>query len=326
MKKVRPEASWNELSARQQQILEGWLFDERLSYDEALKRAKGELKYKGTRSSLRRFYEHTAREREASGFEEARRLAEAVNGAGVTTGILRRAGMKVMGRHFLKQVTQSPDKAKEWGPLAKLLLRNEENEWRRKLQGEENVIRRAYLDLARERFHYQAMEEAMKALPQLKELEESMKDPEVTKFEANKKMNDLRRQMFGDAIPELKPENAEEEAHPEIIEQRYREARRRQNEQWAKEHAELAKEHAEERRRAVERGILPPEKPPESRTTGDEEPEEENIGEGEATAVWTEPAVPPWEDSAEEGSPGEGIHPAGRVVMERGKPRVTPLG
>src|SRR6185295_20134256 len=109
MTKVRSHASWNELTPKQREQLESWLFEDRLSYDEVLKRAQTELKFKGSKSSLRRFYERTSKERLLSGFTKSRELADDVE-QGSSTYRLRRAAMKLVAQAFLNQVATAPDK------------------------------------------------------------------------------------------------------------------------------------------------------------------------------------------------------------------------
>jgi hypothetical protein len=297
MTKVKSNASWNGLSPKQRRTLETWLFDEKLGYQETLERAKKELGFKGAMSSLRRFYRRTSQERLLAGFTEAEELAEAVDGAAASTERLRGAGMKIIGQMFLKQAAEGPEKAKEWGLLAKLLLQSEENELRRKLQGEENAIKRGYLEFSRQRFHYDAMAAARKALPELLALaeaeEEAKKSPETRKFEENKATNDVIRRMFGEAVPELWPETPEEEAHPEIIQRKLDKAHEREAKRYAREAAERKKELAEmERKRKAE---MPPDTLAEEPV---EEGEPESSGEDETQTateeVWEDkPADPP---------------------------------
>ncbi len=147
----------------QRATLERWLFEENLGFKKALPRARSELGFAGSMSSLQRFYHRTAETR------MWRELAGERIGLDVAT--TRQAGMEVVGRIFLKQVTENPDGVKEWGPLAKLLLPREDNELRRELFGGEFELRRAGLALARERYEFNAAEAALKQLAKSPELE-----------------------------------------------------------------------------------------------------------------------------------------------------------
>ena len=122
---------------------------------------------------------------------------------------LRAAGMKVVAQLFLRQVVQAPEQVKEWSRLAKLLLQSESNEIRFRLKREENELRHKALEFAREKFHYDILEEGKKILPQLQELWEAG----LTEYEQNKRTNDLRRRMWPDIknLPDLLPESEEQE-------------------------------------------------------------------------------------------------------------------
>ena len=78
MRKTRSNASWNGLSREQRGKLEEWLFEERLGFKAALERAKTELGYAGSQTSLRRFYERMKTERMLSSLTDTGRLAETV--------------------------------------------------------------------------------------------------------------------------------------------------------------------------------------------------------------------------------------------------------
>jgi hypothetical protein len=252
MAKTKSQAAWNGLSVKQRRTLEEWLFEEGLSYNEALARAKKELGFKGQRSSVRRFYEERNRERTLLGFAAAGKMLTAVAGAPVSQEDLRDAGMKVAAQVFFKLVTERPEQAKDWLPLAKLLAQGERSAAWREVKDAENEIRRAALDFARTKHQYDMIGQALKAMPELEEMAEAQRDPEVTKYERNRRMNDLRKQMFGESIPELLPETPEEEADPELVERKMEEAKQRQNEEWARQQVEIQKENAELRRRELE--------------------------------------------------------------------------
>jgi hypothetical protein len=146
-------------------------------------------------------------------------LARDIEKVPVETAAFRQAGLKVVGRLFLRQVTEAPEQAKDWTPMARLLLQNEEIENRRALKAEENEIRRGNLEVARERLRLKASglaEETPPATPEDLPLSAPM-----PKYEYNKKANAVRRRMFGPRIDPL-PESAEEE---EAIEAPLRAAR-----------------------------------------------------------------------------------------------------
>ena len=133
--------------------------------------------------------------------------------------------------------------------------------------------------------------EALKALPELQDLREAQQDEEMTVYEKNKRLNDVRRQMFGDVIPELLPENEEEAANPEIIVRRFQEGQRRQQEQYARDYEERQKEQAEERAKREGKKLT-------EANEGKKESREQVRGEGQEAAVEA-PLAPEREGSKE---------------------------
>ncbi len=209
MKKVGPNAKWNELSGKQRDMLEEWLFEDRLGYEAALERARKELGFKGSASSLKRFYARTAEERMLRSFVQSQEQVDKIKGTPGSAEELRAAGMKVVAQLFLRQVVQAPEQVKEWSRLAKLLLQSESNEIRFRLKREENELRHKAMEFAREKFHYDLMEQGKKVLPQLLKAWEAG----LTQYERNARRNNLRRHMWPEVknMPDLLPENEEEE-------------------------------------------------------------------------------------------------------------------
>ena len=132
MRKSSKNAKWNGLSPAQRDQLEGWLFDERMSYADALTLAQKEFGFRGSLGSLKRFYLRAS---------EARLLTDAVEQAveekpSLGEAEARAVAMKAMGNLLVRQITENPDDIKEWWLLAKLLLHSQENELRERLHRE----------------------------------------------------------------------------------------------------------------------------------------------------------------------------------------------
>ncbi len=212
MKKVRSNARWNGLSKAQREMLEKWLFEDGLKYEEAWRRAQAELGFQGSVSSLKRFYVRRSQERVLEKLVETQEEAEAIVAAPATAGLFRSAAMKLVGQLFLRQVRDTPGEVKEWSALAKLMLWQEDLELRRQLKQEENEMRRENLAFAKERFHFNVVRRAEKVLPQLQELAEARKDPKLREYEEGKRLNAIIRNLFGSQMPKSHPESAEEEA------------------------------------------------------------------------------------------------------------------
>jgi len=207
MKRAGTNAKWNQLTPEQLEKMEGWLFEEELGFEEVEYRARMEMGFEGSVSSIKRFYARKSEERMVSDMLGSPGKVKEILAAGVSTEDLRAAGMKVVAQLFLNQVLHHPEQVKEWSRLARLLLQSEANEQRVRIKQEEHRLREKALEFAREKFHYDILEKGVKVLPQLRKLEEQG----LTQFEKNKRQNDLRKSLFGPNIPELLPENEEEE-------------------------------------------------------------------------------------------------------------------
>jgi len=131
MSKTKASAAWNDLSAEQRETLEKWLFEENLSYPQAHERARKELGFAGSVSSVVRFYRRTAHERLMAELAEARERAAEITGTAAGTEGLRASAMQVIGQLLLRQVTQNQGTVRDWSPLARLLLQSEHNDLQR---------------------------------------------------------------------------------------------------------------------------------------------------------------------------------------------------
>src|SRR5882724_1836553 len=201
-----------------------WLFDEAISYQAAWRRATEQWQFTGSVSSIRRFFERTARERMLADLAEVRTEVKSIAKTKVQTADLKNAALKIVARLFLKQVTEAPANVRDWTAIGKLLLRHEANENHARLQGERNAIRVAAFELDRERFRKDAVASALDHLPALQELAEAQADASLTQYEQNIRTNALRRSMFGENIPDPAPESAEEEAEQKRKYEEWRQA------------------------------------------------------------------------------------------------------
>ena len=69
-RKLRSDSSWRGLSDDQMDLLQSWLFEQKLSYNEVLQRVEKEFGIKSSATSLRRFYHQIALERKNDDFIE----------------------------------------------------------------------------------------------------------------------------------------------------------------------------------------------------------------------------------------------------------------
>jgi hypothetical protein len=120
------------------------------------------------------------------------------------------------------------------GAGGELLVQNDHNEvlreakaeefrMRRELKAKDHKLRREAMAAAKERFQFKVMEQALNALPQLRDLAEAKKDPLTQEYEENAYWNKVRRVMFN--AQNVHPESAQEEAEM-IAAKKEREARR----------------------------------------------------------------------------------------------------
>ena len=211
MTKTKSNASWNQLTPKQREKLDRWLFEENLSYAAILIKASRELGYKGSESSLRRYYERRRQERLLTDLKEVGKDMMEVRELDASPDLSRKASMQMLGAYLFRVLRAAPEKVKEWAPVANLLVRNDYNEILREAKAREHQIREKAMAFAREKFELDVTEQALKALPQLRELAQARKHPQTKRYEEYARLNRIRRMMFG-AGEEVHPENAQEEA------------------------------------------------------------------------------------------------------------------
>lgn len=211
MKKSGTNAHWNKLPASGRKTLDNWLFEENLSFREILPRAREELGFTGGLTSLKRYYRRRRQERLVEELREVAEYMAGVSGAPADMNALRLANLRLLGRRLFLAMSEGPEELQKLAPLASMLVQNDHNEALRELKGEVNRIRRERLEFAKEKFQFDAMRKALRALPQLQELAKAMKDPHTKRYEENAYWNALRRSLFGNGI-DAHPESAAEEA------------------------------------------------------------------------------------------------------------------
>src|SRR5882757_5806972 len=102
MKKTRSHASWNRLTPTQRETLDRWLFEESLSYEAVLPKAESELGYKGSETSLRRYYERRRQERLLTDLKEVVQDMTEVRGLDADPDVSRKASMHVLGAYLFR--------------------------------------------------------------------------------------------------------------------------------------------------------------------------------------------------------------------------------
>jgi hypothetical protein len=232
MKKVRPDARWNELSKEQLEILDKWMFEDKLSYAKILPKAQKQLGFKGQMTSLKNYFKRRQQERMLTDMGEAAVDAAQVEETGAKKKALRSANMNLFHGYLFQALRACPEKIKELTPLYRVAVQDDHNDALREMKDEEYKIRREAMAFAKERHQFALMDKALKALPQLRELEEAKKDPHTKRYEENAYWNQVRHAMFGMGI-DVQPESAQEEA--ELAAARKVREERRQREMAAQE-------------------------------------------------------------------------------------------
>lgn len=154
---MRDDSTWNQLTPRQRERLEDWLFDENLGYEKTVAQVQKEFGVKTTIASVGRYYRRRARERQVEELVEAQAVADEVNELPVNAASLRNAAVKLVGKAVLKLVREQPDRLEELAALTRLLLDSDGND-----------IRSRRLKLAEKCFDYEATAASVKELPRLR--------------------------------------------------------------------------------------------------------------------------------------------------------------
>jgi hypothetical protein len=193
MSRIRSDSIWNSLAPERRKIFEGWLFDERIGYQDAAERAQKEWGVTGSKMSVGRFYKRVQMERVVDELENAADAATGVNAAEGKLESLRSSAMKVIGMQLLDKAMERGD-VKDLATLGRVLTQSEERE-----------IQRGRLALARERFQFKATKAALKLMPLLNQMKQEDQEREDTR------MDEICLAIFGDDPndpPSVTPGNA----------------------------------------------------------------------------------------------------------------------
>ena len=125
MSKMRSDSTWSALSAEQRDVLEGWLFEEHLGYREVLERVQQDFGIAASMASLGRLYQQMANERMQKEFVEVKATAGQIAESPPDWEELAGAGMALVAKRLIQLAVESPEKVKEMGSLARVLLANE---------------------------------------------------------------------------------------------------------------------------------------------------------------------------------------------------------
>ena len=154
--KTRSDCNWNKLTPRQRETVDGWLFQDVLSYEEILGRVKNEFGVKSSFASLSRYYQRRSHERQSTDLVSVQAMAHTVTAPVADVNAMRMATMKLIAKLALKTAFESPHRLRDLESLTRLML-----------LGEDIEIRRSRVKLEREQFLYKAAVAASQELPKL---------------------------------------------------------------------------------------------------------------------------------------------------------------
>jgi hypothetical protein len=183
-RKLRGNSNWAGLTAEQQTLLDGWLFVERVAYEEIVRRARELWQIHSSTSSVGRYYLHRLKTRVLDGLGDFQEAAEAVDGSGAQLATLRTSALKLVAQRFFAAALDNGE-VKDLALLSRVLADSEKRETQRKR-----------LELARQRFQFNAAKAAYTQLPRVKEMEQEDFDREEERILA------IKQDLFGKDLPE----------------------------------------------------------------------------------------------------------------------------
>lgn len=182
MSRIRSDSAWAGLTAEQNALLEEWLFELNLSYEETLERAKNQFGITASRTSLWRYSQAISRGRLSADLDETQATASVADSQKLDLKTLRNGAVKLIGKRLLDS-TLKPGDVKELSKLANILMTNEQQE-----------IQRAWLELSREKYRFKASKAAIQAVPLLNDYAQEEEQRELARIEM------IKRKLFGDMV------------------------------------------------------------------------------------------------------------------------------
>lgn len=152
MSKMKSNCTWSVLTPEQREELERWLFDENMSYREARERVQKEWGINASIWSVGRFYQSRVNERSLGEVTEGQEVTKNMNGTGTNLDELCSAFRTVVGTKVLEKAMAGSE-LKDLAVLGRLVANAE---WVQ--------VQRRRLELARERFEFNAAKAALEQL------------------------------------------------------------------------------------------------------------------------------------------------------------------
>src|SRR5579884_748877 len=119
------DSKWAGLTEEQRDTLEGWLFEENITYREALERAEKEFGITASIASIARLYQKMADERletELTGYDGDDKISDLLGGSPtLDVENLNHAAAMLMANRLVQIARRKPNKVKEMVSLARAL-------------------------------------------------------------------------------------------------------------------------------------------------------------------------------------------------------------
>jgi len=146
MNKLRSDSVFSQLTVEQVETLEGWLFEENLSYKEALERVRNEFKVEASLTGLRRFYRRLAMGRHKEDLVEMASVCREALKECAADGKMYAGLLALAMKTAVELAVQKPDKYREFTTLFRAVTSAQGMEMKRVLfQREEERIASAGL-------------------------------------------------------------------------------------------------------------------------------------------------------------------------------------
>ena len=148
--KLRSDSHWSNLNREQRERLEKWLFDDGLSYQEVLQRAKAELGIAASLSSLKRYRARAAQQQLLYQLTDGTAIARCPKRANGQRKYSHAMASRLAGMRAMDMFLGQPDQEKNLIAMMRLLIRDGAAEGMLQSMKELCAIKRDWLDLKHE--------------------------------------------------------------------------------------------------------------------------------------------------------------------------------
>jgi hypothetical protein len=186
MIKKHYDTIWNTLTPEQKATLREWLLEQNLGYDDVLDHIRSQWGITASKAGLCRYYQELQRERMREDLSEVKSALKTAQSAKLDLSELQKGVLTMMSKKVVDAAREAGE-SKDLARLANLLLEHGQQQ-----------IQHAWLKLAKEKFHFNSAEAALKALP----LAEQIKKEDLEREKA--RIEDIMLKLYGkDLLDEI---------------------------------------------------------------------------------------------------------------------------